>query len=122
MPGTKAWLFIMKRISHKDLQVGQEYVAIRTNMQPFVKMYAEDGTPAIRIRFKVSERESEEVCEVFVLESDAKNTCSAAFRILKSLQNKEPVRIKLGMPMYSLYEITKGVRRGKINMVKRKRV
>lgn len=112
----------MRRISYTDLQVGKEYIAIRVNIPPHVAMFSVEDEPTIRIRFTLTEIMGIEICRVQVLESDVKNTCAATRRILNSLRYKEPVRIKLGMPMYSLYEITKGVRRGKINMIKRKRV
>ena len=112
----------MRRISYTDLQVGKEYVAIRVNIPSHVAMLSIKDEPTIRIRFTLTEVMSPDTCNVQVLESDIKNTCSTASRILKSLQYKEPIRIKLGLPMYSLYEITRGVRRGKINMVKRKRI
>lgn len=112
----------MRRISYTDLQVGKEYVAIRVNLPRFATMISTEDEPTIRIRFTLTEVLSPDTCYVQVLESDIKDTCSATNRILKSLRYKEPIRIKLGLPMYSLYEITRGIRRGKINMVKRKRI
>ena len=112
----------MRRISYTDLQVGKEYVAIRVNTPSHVAMLSIEDEPIIRIRCTLTEVISPDTYHVQVLESDVKNTCSATNNILKSLRYKEPIRIKLGLPMYSLYEITRGVRRGKINMVKRKRI
>lgn len=112
----------MRRISYADLQIGREYVAIRVNLPRFATLISTEDEPTIRIRFTPTEVMRPDTCNVQVLESDVKNTCSSASRILKSLQYKEPVRIKLGLPLFSLYEITRGVRRGKINMVKRKRI
>ena len=112
----------MRRISYTDLQVGKEYVAIRVNIPSHVAMLSIEDEPTIRIRFTLTEVISPGTYRVQVLESDVKNTCSATNSILKSLQYKKPICIKLGLPMYSLYEITRGVRRGKINMVKRKRI
>lgn len=112
----------MRRISYTDLQIGREYVAIRVNLPRFATMISTEDEPTIRIRFTLTEVMSPDTCNVQVLESDVRNTCSAASRVLKSLRYKEPIRIKLGLPVYSLYEITRGIRRGKINMVKRKRI
>lgn len=112
----------MRRISYTDLQVGKEYVAIRVDIPSHIAMLSIKDEPTIKIRFTLTEVMSPDTCNVQVLESDIKNTCSTTSRILKNLQYKEPILIKLGLPMYSLYEITRGVRRGKINMVKRKRI
>lgn len=113
----------MKRISHKDLRVGQEYVAIRTNLPNHVKIFSTDYEPIVRIRLQVTGNEGDSgVYKIQVLESDILSTCQSADKFLKSLHHKSDVRVKLGLPLYTIYEITRGVRRGKINMIKRKRV